>query len=153
MGSLLGRIGSHPAGLWTIKHLISPFDRFVVKTSGGRLRPPSSLAVPSLLLTVRGRRTGQERTVPLVFVRDGRRYVVGNARPVGERRNPWLVNLEAAKQARIQQGKQIMTVNARKLSDTEAERWWPALVGVWPAFAEEFAATGERTVFLLDPAD
>lgn len=153
MRSLLGRMGSHPVGLWIIKHLVSPLDRFVVKASGGRLRPPSSLAVPSLLLTVKGRRTGQDRTVPLVFVRDGKRYVVGNARPAGERRNPWLANLEAAGQARIQHGKHLMTVHARKLDDAEAQQWWPALVGVWPAFAEEFAATGERTVFILEPSD
>jgi deazaflavin-dependent oxidoreductase (nitroreductase family) len=149
--SLLGRIGSHPAGLWTVKHLISPLDRLVVKASRGRLRPPSSLAVPSLLLTVKGRRTGQERTIPLVFVRDGKRYVVANARPAGERRNPWPATLEAAGQARVRHGKNTITVNAHKLSDTEAERWWPSLVDVWPAFAEEFAATGERTVFVLDP--
>lgn len=151
--SLVGRIGSHPAGLWTIKHLISPVDRFIVKVSGGRLRPLSSLAVPSLLLTVVGRRTGEERTVPLVFIRTGDRYVVANARPAGERRNPWVLNLEAAGLARIQHRKQAIAVTARKLDDAEVERWWPALVDVWPAFADEYAATGERTVFILEPAD
>jgi len=111
------------------------------------------LAVPSLLLTVKGRRSGQDRTVPLVFVRDGERYVVGNARPAGERRNPWLANLEAAGRGRVQHGKRIVAVAARKLDDSEAERWWPALVSVWPAFAEEYAATGDRTVFVLEPVD
>ena len=149
----VSRLGSHPAGLRIIKHLISPTDRFVVRISHGRLPPPSSFAVPSLLLTVAGRRTGVERTVPLVFVRDGARYVVGNARPAGERRNPWIFNLDAAGEARIQHRGRVTAVAARKLEDDEAEHWWPALVDVWPAFAEEYAATGERTVFVLEPID
>ena len=53
MGSVLGKLGSHPVGLWVIKHLVSPLDRLVVAVSGGKLRPPSTMVVPSLLLTVR----------------------------------------------------------------------------------------------------
>jgi hypothetical protein len=52
MGSLAHRVGSHPAGLWIIKHLISPFDRFVVKASRGRRRPPSNME-----LAAAGKRT------------------------------------------------------------------------------------------------
>jgi hypothetical protein len=69
--SRFGRIGSHPAAVWAIKHLVSPVDRFVAKVSGGGLPPPSSMAVPTLLLTTVGRHTGQKRVTPLVYVRDG----------------------------------------------------------------------------------
>lgn len=143
--------GSRPAGLWIIKHLVSPLDRYVVRISGGRVRPPSSLAVPSLLLTVVGRRTGQDRTIPLVYVCDGERYVVGNARPAGERRNPWVLNLRAAGRGRVQLGRRVVTVSARELDEVEVERWWPALTKIWPAFADQYAATGERTMFVLEP--
>jgi deazaflavin-dependent oxidoreductase (nitroreductase family) len=145
------RIGAHPVGLWIIKHLISPFDRFLVGVSRGRLAPLSSLAVPTLLLTVVGRRSGEPRTVPLVFVRDGERYVVGNARPAGERRNPWIVNLRAAGRGHIQLDGQTIAVEAHELGGPEMERWWPALVKVWPAFAAAYAATKERTLFALRP--
>lgn len=145
------RLGAHPMGLWIIKHLISPLDRFLVRVSRGRLAPLSSLAVPTLLLTVVGRRSGAPRTVPLVFVRDGERYVVGNARPAGERRNPWIVNLRAAGRGRILLDGRTITVEAHELDGPEAERWWPALVKVWPAFAAEYAATNERTLFALQP--
>ena len=145
------RWGSQPLGLWTIKHLVSPIDRFVVRMSGGRLPPPSGLAVPTLLLTVVGRRSGEERTVPLVFVRDGERYVVGNARLAGERRNPWVLNLRAAGGGRVQHGRSEFDVEAHELEEPETEHWWPALTEVWPAFADQYAATGERTVFVLEP--
>jgi deazaflavin-dependent oxidoreductase (nitroreductase family) len=146
-------VGSRPAVVWIIKHLISPLDRLTIRLSKGRLPPPSSIAVPSLLLTTTGRRTGRDRTIPLVYVRDGARFMVANARPAGERRNPWVANLRAAGEARITLRRRTLQVQARELEGAEVERWWPQLVAVWPAFAEHYAATGERTVFALEPAD
>jgi deazaflavin-dependent oxidoreductase (nitroreductase family) len=147
------KIGSHPAAVWAVKHLVSPLDRLVVRVSGGRLPPLSSIAVPTLLLTTRGRRTGQDRTVPLVYVRDGERFIVANARPAGERSNPWIANLQAAGHGRVRQKGRMTDVRARVLDADEADRWWPALVDIWPAFDEHYAATGERTVFVLEPTN
>ncbi len=147
----LGRIGSHPVSVWLVKHVVSPVDRFLVRASGGRLAPISSLAVPTLLLTTAGRRSGAARTVPLIYVRDDERYVVANARPPGERRNPWVLNLRSAGWARIRVDGRTMDVAATELDAAAAERWWPQLVAAWPAFGEHYAATGERTVFSLDP--
>jgi len=47
---------------------------------------------------------------------------VGNARPAGERRNPWVTNLRAAGQGRIQLGKRVMAVEAHVLDTAESER-------------------------------
>lgn len=145
------RLGAHPAAVWAVKHIVSPIDRLVVRVSNGRLRPPSALAVPTLLLTTRGRRSGLERTIPLVYVQDGDTFIVGNARPVGERRNPWVANIRASGHGTVRLGQRAVAVTARELDDCEAERFWPALVATWPAFADHFSATGERTVFVLSP--
>jgi deazaflavin-dependent oxidoreductase (nitroreductase family) len=149
--SLGARFGAHPIGLWIIKHLVSPIDRFIVWVSNGRLPPLSRLAVPTLLLTVAGRQSGQERTTPLVFVHDGERFIVCNVRPAGERRNPWVINLRAAGRARIELDGRVTTVMARELEESEVERWWKPLTAVWPAFEAQYMATGERTLFALDP--
>lgn len=151
MDSMWGRLGSHRASVWMIKHVVSPLDRLVVKLSRGRLRQPSGLVLPTILLTTVGRRSGRERTVPLVFVRDGDAFVVANARPAGERRNPWVANLRAAGAGRVRHGRNVIEVTAHELDDAESDRWWPKLVEVWPAFAEHFAATRERAVFVLTP--
>jgi len=108
------------------------------------------MVVPTLLLTTRGRRSGQERTIPLVYVRDGERYVGANARPADERPNPSVSNLRAAGQGRIRVRGSLVEIRARELGDDEAEHWWPALLDVWPAFGGHYAATGERTVFVLE---
>ena len=152
----VGRMSSRPVAVWAVKHLVSPLDRFIVRVSRGRLAPPSSIAVPTLLLTTIGRRSGQERTTPLIYVRDGDRYIVANARPAGERRNPWALNLRAAQEGRIKVRGEVFLVAAEELDRHAIERWWPALVEVWPAFGDHFAATGERAVFVLKrqpPAD
>ena len=109
--------------------------------------------VPTLLLTTVGRRSGKERTTPLVYVRDGDRFVVANARPAGERRNPWVLNLRAAGKGVVKLRKQIVNVAARELADSDAEQWWPLLVRRWQAFEDHYAATGERTVFVLEAVE
>ncbi|MDH3293810.1 MAG: nitroreductase family deazaflavin-dependent oxidoreductase, partial [Acidimicrobiia bacterium] len=119
----------------------------------GRVPQPSSIVLPTLLLTTRGRISGQERTVPLIYLRAGDAFVVANARPEGERRNPWVANLRSAGAGRVKLGGLTVEVTARELHDAELERWWPRLCEVWPAFAEHHAATGERAVFALQPAD
>ncbi len=144
-------MGSHPVSVWAVKHLVSPLDRLVVRISGGRLAPPSSLAVPTLLLTTVGRRTGEDRTVPLVYLRDRETYLVANARPAGERTNPWVLNIRSSGDGRIRVGKLATRVTVREFDRTEIEHWWPEFVAVWPAFAEHYAATDERYVFSLEP--
>ncbi|MEE8331039.1 MAG: nitroreductase/quinone reductase family protein [Acidimicrobiia bacterium] len=139
--------------MWAIKHVVSPLDRLIGRISRGRLPPLSSLVVPTLLLTTVGRRSGQERTIPLVYVRDGNRFLVANARPAGERDNPWVLNLRAAARGQVKVKGQNVLVKSRELSASEAEIWWPALVEVWPAFSEHYAATGDRSVFELQPVD
>ncbi len=149
--SIIGKIGAHPVGVWVVKHVVSQLDRVVVRLSGGRLPPLSRIAVPTLLLTTVGRRSGRERTIPLVYIRDGDRYVVANARPAGERRNPWVLNLRASGEGRIRVGGRTLPVRAREVDDAQVERWWSDLTAAWPAFAQHYAATGERTVFVLEP--
>jgi deazaflavin-dependent oxidoreductase (nitroreductase family) len=151
--SRLGRPGSHPAVLWFTKHVISSLDRFVVRGSRGRIPPVSSFFVPTLLLTVVGRRSGSEFTTPLIYVSDGEHFVVGNARPAGERSNPWVLNLRAAGLGRVLVHKRQFEVRARELEGEELERCFVALTEVWPAMSDHYAATGERSVFVLEPID
>lgn len=135
--------------VWTIKAIVSPVDRFVVRISGGRVPPPSSFAVPTLLLTTVGRRSGRNRTVPLVYLRCDDGYIVANARPPGERINPWVLNLRTAGFGSIRVRGEFRRVRACEFDEPQIERWWPDLVDVWPAFGTHYAASGERAVFGL----
>jgi hypothetical protein len=60
---LLNWFGGTPAGVWTIKHLVSPLDRRLYGRTGGRLVTPGHPHGPIVLLTTIGRRTAT-RTRP-----------------------------------------------------------------------------------------
>jgi F420H(2)-dependent quinone reductase len=153
MRSVLASFGSHPVTLWLIRHVVSPMDRLVVRLSGGRIPPPTSLLVPTLLLTTSGRRSGIERVTPLIYVRAGDSYVVGNARPAGERKNPWVLNLRLMDEAVIRIRGVSIKVAVDELGADDADLHWPQLVAVWPALDEFYKATGQRFVFLLEPVE
>jgi deazaflavin-dependent oxidoreductase (nitroreductase family) len=71
---------------------------------------------PMYLLTVRGRKSGQPRTVALAIIeRNGKRYV-GSPYGVVD----WVRNLRAAGEAILTRGRRSETVNARELPPMEA---------------------------------
>jgi deazaflavin-dependent oxidoreductase (nitroreductase family) len=136
-----------------VKHLINPIDRATVRLSRGRLGPITGLFVPTLLVSTSGRMTGEVRTVPLIYIRDGNDYIVGNARPKEQPTNPWVLNLRAADLATVRVGRQDISVSVTELDAERADRLWPGLTRIWPALDEFFADTGERSVFALRPLD
>ena len=71
---------------------------------------------PMYLLTVRGRKSGQPRTVPIVIMqRNGKRYV---SSPYGI--VDWVRNLRAAGEATLTRGRRSETIYARELPVSEA---------------------------------
>src|SRR2546428_14106811 len=70
---------------------------------------------PMYLLTVRGRKSGQPRTIPIVILeQNGKRYL---ASPFGV--VDWVRNLRAAGEATLTRGRRAETVNARELPKGE----------------------------------
>jgi deazaflavin-dependent oxidoreductase (nitroreductase family) len=83
---------------------------------------------PMLLLTTTGRKSGLQRTTPLLYMADGSRYVVvasngGRAEPPA-----WLLNLETKPDAQIQVGRRVMTATAVILDADDKASIWPRLV-------------------------
>ena len=71
---------------------------------------------PLYLLTVRGRKSGQPRTVPIALMEQhGKRYLAATYGVVD-----WVRNLRAARKAILTRGGRAETVNARELSQGEA---------------------------------
>jgi hypothetical protein len=62
--ALLRRLGATRPGVWVIKHVVSPLDRWLYQRTGGRRVALGSPLGPLLLLTTTGRRTGKEHTTP-----------------------------------------------------------------------------------------
>jgi deazaflavin-dependent oxidoreductase (nitroreductase family) len=113
-------IGSR-LGAWCIRKL-TPLDLRLLGRSNGRLTIFGPLGVPLLLLTTTGRKTGQRRRIPLVYLREGNRlFLVGSN--FGQTHHPaWSSNLLADPNAWVTMGGQEIPVAATQLTGSERER-------------------------------
>jgi F420H(2)-dependent quinone reductase len=146
---LAKHLGGTRLGVLAIGRIVSPLQRKLYRSSGGRLSLTGR--APVLLLTTTGRRTGKARTVPLFYLRDGDRLVVCNVNPGFERPNPWTLNLRARPHAQVQIGRDTTSVRARAASEHELARYWPQLTQIWPAYQAFYDKGGNRSVFVLEP--
>jgi deazaflavin-dependent oxidoreductase (nitroreductase family) len=106
--------------------LVGPFLKvhdFVYRASGGRVGH-RGIGVPCLLLTTTGRRSGERRTVSLVYARDGDRYVVVASNGGNDRPPAWLLNLQAAPDVEVQVGRPSFTARAHVAGPDERPRLW-----------------------------
>jgi deazaflavin-dependent oxidoreductase (nitroreductase family) len=90
--------------------------------------------VPTLLLTTTGRRTGQKRTSPLIFARDGDDYLIVASMGGAPRHPSWFLNVQAKPEAEIQVKAETLPVVARAASATEKPRLWKIVTEVWPNY-------------------
>lgn len=149
LGKQAQHLGGTRLGVLAIGRIVSPLQRRLYRSSGGRLSLTGR--APVLLLTTTGRRTGTARTVPLFYLRDGDRLVVCNVNPGFEQPNPWTLNLRASPHARVQVGRDTTSVRARAASEHELASYWPQLTRIWPAYQAFYARGGRRSVFVLEP--
>jgi deazaflavin-dependent oxidoreductase (nitroreductase family) len=97
---------------------------------------------PMYLLTVRGRKSGQPRTVALVIIeRNGKRYV---GSPFGI--VDWVRNLRAAGEATLTRGRRSETVNARELPKGEAALVLREDIKGGNPFARDFGVTVDSSL-------
>lgn len=116
---------------------------------GAGLRKPA----PVCLLTTIGRKSGQPRTAPLIYLRRGDSFVVV-ASQGGSAKNPaWYLNLRDNPQVTIQIGKEKHDLVARTATDAERAELWPDLVDTYADY-DTYAAWTERTipVVICEPA-
>jgi deazaflavin-dependent oxidoreductase (nitroreductase family) len=95
----------------------------IYRWSGGRLGGRVNNA-PVLLLTTTGRRSGERRTAPVVFLRDGDAVVVINTNAGHQRVPAWSLNLKADPNAEVQIGRRRQRVVGRIAEGEEREALW-----------------------------
>jgi deazaflavin-dependent oxidoreductase (nitroreductase family) len=97
-----------------------------------------------LLLTTRGARSGESRTHPLAFTRDGDRYVV-IASKAGSDRNPaWFHNLVAHPRVTLEIGQERFEAQATVPDGAERDRLYDQQASLLPVFNEYQRRTTRR---------
>ena len=109
--------------------------------------------VTTLLLTTPGRRSGQARTTPLIYGRDGDRYVVVASRGGDDRSPAWLLNLQDDPEVEVAfKGAARQRMRARVATPPERARLWPLVVADHRNYAAYQAKTSRQIpLVLLEP--
>ena len=104
------------------------------------------------LLTTTGRRSGQARTVSLLYVRDGANLVVVASRGGMSAPPAWYLNLKADPNATVRLGSTTQPVRAHFATEDQRARYWPMLTAAYPHFDAYQARTSRRIpVVILSP--
>jgi deazaflavin-dependent oxidoreductase (nitroreductase family) len=98
-----------------------------------------------ILLTTIGHRSGEERTVPLIFGRHGDDYLVVASKGGADDAPAWYVNLEANPTVTVQDRGDVFKAVARTASDEEKRTLWPIMTTEWPAY-DEYQTRTERPI-------
>ena len=124
---------------------------WIYRRTGGRIGH-SAGSLRNLLLTTTGRRSGEQRTVPLTYMADGDRYVLVASNGGADRHPAWWLNLQREPRATIQVGPRTLAVTAHRADAAEHARLWPALKRMNPFYRQyERITDREIPVVILDP--
>ncbi len=104
--------------------------------------PPK--AVPALLLTTTGRKSGQKYLFPLFYGEDGDSYFVIASKGGAPEHPGWYRNILANPEVEIQVGTAKMAARARTASGKERTRLWSKAIEFWPPYDEYQLKTGGR---------
>ena len=101
------------------------FHTWLYRVSGGLILGSVGLGRKILLLNTTGRKSGETRTTPLVYMADGERFVVYGSNGGRETPPAWLLNLEAKPRAEVEVGRRRIAVDAHVAAGAERERLLP----------------------------
>ena len=106
---------------------------------------------PMILIEMKGAKSGQVRTIPLVYSKDGDRYVI-IASMAGAPNNPdWYHNLKAHPNVTVEIGAEKFKVKASLAADAERERLFNQQAALLPVFNDyRKKTTRQIPVFVLE---
>ncbi len=135
-----------------IIRVMSAANTWIYRVTGGRLGAKWMYGAPILLLTTTGRKSGEKRTAPLLFLEDGERVVIVGSQGGMSKDPQWVKNIDADPNVELEIGSRKRAMTARRGTNEEKARYWPDLCKMYPDYADYQARTvRDIPVLLLDP--
>src|ERR1044072_899064 len=107
---------------------------------------------PVLLLTTIGRKSGQARTAPVLYLADGDRFVVINTNAGNAKTPAWSLNLRANPEAEVEVGGEKTKVRARLAEGEERDDLWRRHMQQYSGWDYyESKLDRKPSVFVLEP--
>ena len=91
---------------------------------------------PTLLLTTTGRKSGQPRTVPLIYGKVGDNHIVIGSKGGSETHAAWYLNLLDNPVVQVQAGTEHFTARARIATGDERAKIWKHMLTVYPPYQD-----------------
>jgi proline iminopeptidase len=136
-----------------VLRFIGAANAWVYRKTSGRWLGRFPGGAPVCLLTTTGRKSGQSRTVPLLYLTDEGDYVVVASQGGAPTHPGWYVNLQATPTAELQVGERRFAVTARTVDTADKLALWPRLVALYPPYdTYQRKTTREIPVVRLRPA-
>ena len=123
----------------------------VYRLTGGRVGGHVGKA-PLLLLTTTGRKSGEPRTAPVVYLADGERLILIDTNAGNEKLPAWSLNLSANPEAEVEVGRKRIPVRARVAEGEERAELWRRHIDQFAGF-DFYLTKLERkpSVWVLEP--
>lgn len=132
--------------------IMSALNTWIYRLTGGRVGGRFLRGAPVLLLTTIGRKSGQPRVAPLLYLEDGDEIVLVASKGGMSHHPLWYRNLVANPDVEVEIGTTKRAMRARTASAEEKEAYWPRLTAMYPDFGTYQArTTREIPVVVLAP--
>jgi deazaflavin-dependent oxidoreductase (nitroreductase family) len=98
-----------------------------------------------LLLSTTGRKSGEQRTTPLIHRSDGDHWIVVASKGGAPENPSWFENLLADPEATIEVRGETIPVTATTAEGDERARLWSLMIEDWPAY-EDYQKKTDREI-------
>ena len=139
---------------------MSRINTWAFRATDGRLgakwrlgSKPVATPPPVGILTTIGRKSGEPRDSPLLYLREDDRIVVVASQGGRSTHPMWYLNLVANPQVTFQVRGETLQLIAREATDAERDEYWPKLDAMYPDFVDYRSYTDRKIpIIFLVPA-
>ncbi|HET6167098.1 MAG TPA: nitroreductase family deazaflavin-dependent oxidoreductase [Marmoricola sp.] len=132
---------------------ITAMDKFLQRITKGKWSFLRLAGLPSLLLTVAGRKSGIARSTPMLCVPYDGGHLVAGSNFGGPTQPIWVLNVRAASTVTVTVNGRTYEAVPRELTGEERRPAWEYMQKTWPNYAKYEERTNRVIpVFLMTPA-
>jgi deazaflavin-dependent oxidoreductase (nitroreductase family) len=125
-------------------------ERFVRRVSRGRRGVLDLAGLPSIEITVAGRKTGIPRTTSLLYVPRGDDFLIVGSNWGSPKHPVWSANLRAASTATARLKGEAFEVTVSEVTGVDRKRAWDLAVEFWPGYEMEYELSGGRAFRIFE---
>jgi deazaflavin-dependent oxidoreductase (nitroreductase family) len=133
--------------------IMTALNVWAFRLTGGRIGSSFLRGAPVCLVTATGKRSGEPRTVALLYLADGDDVVLVASKGGMSHSPGWYHNMMANPQVEVEIGSAKRTMRARRASPAEKAALWPRLCAMYGDYDNYQArTTRDIPVVILSPS-